>query len=261
MGETLVETSFLMQGLITARAYFNKNNPKEKEIRDKITRIWNNVEWNWYRKEPESKFLTWHWSPDQGWIINHQLIGWNETMVTYLLAIASPTHPIPASMYYTGWANQDSTGKQYRKNWGQTDEGSMYTNGNSYYGIKLDVGVSNGGPLFFTHYSYLGFDPRYLTDAYTNYFRNNRNIALINHRYCVKNPGNYIGYSDSCWGLTASDGPYHYAANEPVLRADNGKITPTGAISSFPYTPKQSMKALRKLLLQLWSFFMGRIWF
>lgn len=147
-GGDLVETSFLIQGLITARAYFNKNNAKEKEIRDKITTIWSNVEWNWYRKEPETKFLTWHWSPDQEWIINHQLIGWNETMVTYLLAIASPTHPVPASLYYSGWANRDSTGQQYRKNWGHTDEGSMYTNGNSYYGIKLDVGVSNGGPLF-----------------------------------------------------------------------------------------------------------------
>ena len=134
-GGDLVETSFLMQGLIAARAYFNKNDVREKEIRDKLTRIWNNVEWSWYRKEPETKFLTWHWSPDQRWIINHQLIGWNETMVTYLLAIASPTHPVPASMYYTGWANQDSKGQEYRKGWGQTGEGSMYTIGYSYYGI------------------------------------------------------------------------------------------------------------------------------
>ncbi|WP_018614421.1 glucoamylase family protein [Segetibacter koreensis] len=260
-GGDLVETSFLMQGLIAARAYFNKNNTKEKEIRDKITGIWNNVEWSWYRKEPETKFLTWHWSPDQGWILNHQLIGWNETMVTYLLAIASPTHPVPASLYYTGWANRDSTGQQYRKNWGQTDQGSMYTNGNSYYGIKLDVGVSNGGPLFFTHYSYLGFDPHYLTDVYTNYFKNNRNIALINHRYCIENPGHYIGYSDSCWGLTASDGPYHYVANEPILRADNGKIAPTGAISSFPYTPKQSMKALSNYYYNYGHFLWGEYGF
>lgn len=260
-GGDLVETSFLMQGLIAARAYFNKNNAKEKAIRDKITSIWNNVEWSWYRKEADSKFLTWHWSPDKEWIINHKLIGWNEAMITYLLAIASPTHSIADSMYYSGWANQDSTGQQYRKNWGQTADGSMYTNGNSYYGIKLDVGVSDGGPLFFTHYSYLGFDPHYLQDAYTNYFNNNRNIALINHRYSIENPGNYLGYSDSCWGLTASDGPYHYAANEPVLKMDNGKITPTGAISSFPYTPVESMKALRNYYYNYGRFLWGEYGF
>ena len=137
-------------------------------------------------------------------------------MITYLLAIASPTHAIPASMYYSGWANQENKGQQYRKNWGKTTEGSMYTNGNTYFGIPLAVGVSNGGPLFFTHYSYMGFDPHSITDKYTNYFINNQNIARINHRYCIENAGRFIGYSDSCWGLTASDGPYNYSADEPV---------------------------------------------
>ena len=155
-GADLVETSFLMQGLLAARQYFSANNAQEKLIRDKINAIWKKAEWDWFRQYPNSKFLYWHWSPDQAWVINHNLIGWNETMITYLLAIASPTHPVPASMYYTGWANQDSTGQKYRAAWGQTKEGSMYTNGNTYFGIKLDVGVSNGGPLFFTHYSYYG---------------------------------------------------------------------------------------------------------
>ena len=226
-GGDLVETSFLLQGLLTARAYFNKDDAREKIIRDKITKIWKKTEWSWYRRYPDSKFLYWHWSPDQGWIIDHRLIGWNETMVTYLLAIASPTYSVPASMYYTGWANQDSTGQQYRAGWGQTTEGSMYTNGNKYYDIKLDVGVSNGGPLFFTHYSYLGYDPKQITDRYTNYFVNNQNIGRINYLYCVDNPGHYVGYGDSCWGLTASDGPYNYSADEPVLRQDRGKIAPS----------------------------------
>jgi hypothetical protein len=245
-GGDLVETSFLMQGLLAARAYFNTNDAKEKTIRDKITAIWKKVEWDWYRRYADSKFLYWHWSPDQAWIVNHRLIGWNEVMVTYLLAIASPTHAVPASMYYTGWANQDSTGQQYRSGWGGTTEGSMYTNGNSYYGIKLDVGVSNGGPLFFTHYSYMGYDPHQVNDKYTNYFINNQNIARINYLYCVDNPKKYKAYGDSCWGLTASDGPYGYSADEPVVRQDRGKIAPTGAISSFPYTPVASMKALKR---------------
>lgn len=260
-GGDLVETSFLMQGLLAARAYFNTNDAKEKTIRDKITSIWKQVEWDWYRRYPDSKFLYWHWSPDQAWVINHRLIGWNEVMVTYLLAIASPTHPVPASMYYTGWANQDSIGQQYRSGWGQTSEGSMYANGNSYYGIKLDVGVSNGGPLFFTHYSYLGYDPHQVNDKYTNYFINNQNIARINYLYCVDNPKKYKGYGDSCWGLTASDGPYGYSADEPVLRQDKGKIAPTGAISSFPYTPVASMKALKRYYNTYGKFLWGEYGF
>jgi hypothetical protein len=260
-GGDLVETSFLLQGLLTAKAYFNNNDPKEKLIRDKITAIWQKTEWDWYRRYPDSKYLYWHWSPDKEWIIDHRLIGWNETMVTYLLAIASPAHPVPAGMYYTGWANQDSTGQQYRANWGGTTDGSMYTNGSKYYDIKLDVGVSNGGPLFFTHYSYLGYDPHKITDRYTNYFDNNQSIARINHRYCVDNPGNYKGYGDSCWGLTASDGPYNYSADEPILRQDRGKIGPTGAISSFPYTPVQSMKALKNYYHNYGKFLWGEYGF
>lgn len=260
-GGDLVETSFLLQGLIAARAYFKESNKDEEQIRKGITSIWERIEWDWYRRFPDSKFLYWHWSPDQAWVINHRLIGWNETMVTYLLAIASPGHPVPASLYYSGWANQDSTGQQYRSAWGGTREGSMYTNGNSYFGIKLDVGVSNGGPLFFTHYSYLGYDPHQLTDKYTNYFTNNQHIAQINLNYCITNPHHYKGYGDSCWGLTASDGPFHYSADEPVFNRDLGKIAPTGALASFPYTPRESMSALKNYYYNYGKFLWGEYGF
>jgi exo beta-1,2-glucooligosaccharide sophorohydrolase (non-reducing end) len=260
-GADLVETSFLLQGLIAARQYFNGSSENEKLIRDKINAIWQKAEWDWFRQYPDSKFLYWHWSPDQAWVINHTLIGWNETMVTYLLAIASPTHAVPASMYYSGWANQDSTGQKYRSAWGRTKDGSMYTNGNTYFGIKLDVGVSSGGPLFFTHYSYMGYDPHAITDKYTNYFINNQNIARINYNYCVQNPKNNKGYNDSSWGLTASDGPFNYSADEPVLWQDNGKIAPTGAISSFPYTPVESMKALKNYYYNYGRFLWGEYGF
>lgn len=260
-GADLVETSFLVQGLLAARQYFSGNNANERTIREKITSIWKKTEWVWFRQTPDSKFLYWHWSPDQGWVINHKLIGWNETMVTYLLAIASPSHAVPASMYYSGWANQDSTGRKYREAWSQSEAGNKYTNGNSYYGVKLDAGVSTGGPLFFTHYSYLGYDPHLITDNYTNYFRNNQRIARINHRYCIENPNNYQGYSDSAWGLTASDGPFGYAVDEPVKSRDHGKITPTGAISSFPYTPEESMRALKNYYFNYGHFLWGEYGF
>ncbi len=260
-GADLVETSFLIQGLLAARQYFTGGNDREKLIREKITRIWQQVEWDWFRRYPDGDYLFWHWSPDREWVINHRLIGWNETMVTYLLAIASPAHPIPAEMYYKGWASQEITAQQYRSGWGQSLDGSMYTNGNTYYGIKLDVGVNNGGPLFFTHYSYMGYDPHFITDLHVNYFINNQNIATINYRYCLDNPKGYKGYGEDGWGLTASDGPYDYSADEPVLWQDHGKLTPTGAVSSFPYTPEESMKALKNYYFNYGHFLWGEYGF
>ena len=246
-GGDLVETSFLFQGLLVARQYFDHNTVEENQIRESITKLWEAVEWNWYDREKENKYLTWHWSPDKEWVIDHKLIGWNETMITYILAMASPTHSIPISMYYNGWASQEEGAVKYRKAWGKTDDGSFYTNGNNYHGLQLPVGVSNGGPLFFVHYSYMGLDPHQLTDKYTNYFENNKNIALINWRYCAENPKNHKGMGNDFWGLTASDGPWGYRAIEPNMENDNGTLAPTGALASFPYTPEQSMVALKNM--------------
>jgi hypothetical protein len=242
---------------LAAQQYFDKNDEKEATIRRRIQQIWEGVEWSWYRKAPQDDYLTWHWSPDQEWVIDHQLIGWNETMITYLLAIASPTHAVPASLYYTGWASPSEHAQQYRSNWGKTSAGKDYINRNTYFGITLPVGVSTGGPLFFIHYSYLGADPRAINDAYTNYFDNNRSIAQINHRYCIENPKDYEGYSDKSWGLTASDGPWHYSANEAAEHADEGKLTPTGALASIVYTPEASMQALRHFYNEYGHFLWG----
>ncbi len=256
-GGDLVETSFLLQGLLTAGQYFDQNSREEKLIRERIQKIWENVEWNWYKRYPDNEYLLWHWSPDKEWIINHRLIGWNETMITYLLAIASPTYWVPASMYYSGWASQSDASQKYRSNWGKTEDGANYTNGKIYYGIELPVGVSTGGPLFFIHYSYLGLDPHKVQDKYTNYFSNNQNIALINYRYCIENPNGHQGYGKNTWGLTASDGPEGYSANEAAPHADEGKVTPTGALASFPYTPEQSMQALKNYYYNYGKFLWG----
>ena len=245
-GGDLVETSFLIQGLLAARQYFHGSDPAEQSLYRRITVLWETVEWNWYRQNPTSDYLYWHWSPQWAFQIHHNLIGFNEVMITYLLSIASPTHGVPASMYYSGWSSQSENAQHYREGWGGTKDGNLYSNGHTYYGIKLDVGVGPGGPLFFTHYSFMGMDPHSLHDRFTaSYFENNRNIARINRAYAIANPKHYAGYGPDAWGLTASDGPHGYAAQAPDEADDIGNITPTGALASFPYTPDASMAALK----------------
>ena len=225
-GGDLVETAFLMQGLLSARQFFDADNPSEKAIREIITKLYEDVEWDFYSRN-NSGVLYWHWSPNYTWQMNFPLRGYNEALIVYLLAIASPTHPVPASYWNSGWTSN-----------------SNYKNGNSWYGHKLLVGPAYGGPLFFSHYSFLGFDPRGIKNKDINYFTNNRNHTLINRGWCIANPLNHKGYSAECWGLTASDNPFGYLAHEPGNR-DNGTIAPTAALSSMPYTPTESMAALR----------------
>lgn len=241
-GGDLVETAFMMQGLLAARQYFNRDTPAEREIRDTVTQFWRGIEWDWYRRKPDSDVLYWHWSPDHGFHIRHPLIGWNETMIIYLLAIASPTHAVPASLWHTGWAGQSERNVTYRRNWSRTTQGDHFTNGNSYYGVKLEVGEGNGAELFFTHFSFMGFDPRGLRDRYTDYFTNNRAIALIQHAYAVENPLKFKGYGADCWGRSAG---VNAGGGRVLPRDDNGTINVMASLASMPYTPGESMAALR----------------
>ncbi len=256
-GGDLVETSFLMQGLLTARQYFKNDGARGEAIYRRITKLWEGVEWEWYRDNATDDFLYWHWSPEWGFMIHHPLIGYNETLPVYLLAIASPTHPVPASMYYSGWASQSERAQHYREGWSEQSEGDHYANGHTYNGIKLDVGVGSGGPLFFTHYPFLAFDPHALHDRYTDsYFENSRKIALINRAWCIENPKHYKGYGANAWGLTAGSGPFDYSASAPDKQNDQGTIVLTGALSSFPYTPKESMEAFKHFYRDLG----GELW-
>jgi len=216
----LVETSFMIQGLLTARQYFDANNPVENELRQRATDLYEDVEWDWYRNtaNTDGSDLYWLWSPTNGWAISFPIAGYNECVVSYILAIASPTHPIPASCYYTGWAGENN-----------------FINGNTYYGYKQWAGIYELR-MFWTHYSNLGFDPRNLTDGICNYFYNSRNIALIDRAYCAANPNNFTGYSDLVWGMTNSQDPAGYAGHAPGA-SDNGTIAPTAAIGSMPFTP------------------------
>ena len=224
-GGDLVETSFLVQGLLAFRQYLQPGVTAEKTLIDRINVLWKGVEWNWYTKDGED-VLYWHWSPDKNWVMNHQIRGHNETLITYVLAASSPDHSIAASVYHNGYAR-----------------GGDIKNGDPYYGISLPLGDQYGGPLFFAHYSFLGLDPRNLTDTYANYWTQNVNHTLINQKHAVNNPKAWVGYSEENWGFTASDNQSGYSAHSPTN--DLGVITPTAALSSFPYAPDESMKALK----------------
>lgn len=223
-GADLVETSYLMAGLLTARQYFNGADASETTLRADINLLYNNVEWDWFRNGAQN-VLYWHWSSNYHWEMNMPIRGWNECLITYVLAASATNHSIPPSVYSSGWI------------------GSSFTNGGTYFGYQLPLGPAYGGPLFFSHYSFLGINPNGLSDTYTNYATQNTRHTLINYEYCKANPRAWYGYSDSCWGLTASDIPNGYTASSPTN--DVGVIAPTAAISSMPYTPNESMKAIK----------------
>jgi hypothetical protein len=256
-GADIVETSFLIQGLLTARQYFNSNSDvNEIALRDSINSIWNAVDWNWFTQNGNVNSLYWQYNPSYSntsdiWSI--PVTGWNEALITYVLAASSPDHAISKSIYDNGWAKN----------------GAM-KNGNSYYNIRLPLGPNLGGPLFFAHYSFLGINPHQLSDQYANYWDQNTAHSKINYQYCVYNPSQFYGYSNACWGLTASDEKNGYSAHSPTN--DDGVISPTAAVSSIPYTPVESLNAIRffyyKLGNKIWgdygfvdAFNLSQLWY
>lgn len=220
-GGDLVETSYLIAGFLCARQYFDGQNSAETGLRARINRLWGNVNWNLHAANGA---LHWHFVPGHG--LKQRIEGWNECLITYVLAASSPTHAISASVYHEGWA-----------------KGTDFHNGNDYYGIRLPLGPNLGGPLFFSHFSFLGLDPRGLSDRYADYWQQNLNHTLINYEHCVRNPNGFKGYGPDCWGLTASEGDNGYFPHSPS--EDKGVIAPCAALPSMPYTPRQSIRALR----------------
>lgn len=225
-GADIVESAFMFEGLLAAHQYFAKDNSVENQIRGVISELWRQAEWNFFTRGED--VLYWHWSPNNGWGMNHQIKGNNECHIVYILGASSPTYPISEQVYHKGWANANT-----------------FLNGREYYGVKLPLGndIGMGGPLFFTHYSYMGLDPRGLKDRYADYEAQMKAHTLINRAYCIDNPKGYKGYSAKCWGLTASDGDKGYSAHSPAN--DRGVITPTASISSMPYAPAYSLEAMR----------------
>ena len=244
-GGDLVESAFLMQGLLAVREYYKNGTDQEQAIATKIDQLWKEMEWDWYTQGGKD-VLYWHWSPDKEWKMNFALEGYNECLITYVLAAASPTHTIPASAYHKGWGRS----------------GGINTDVEAFgHRLKLKHNGSEamGGPLFWSHYSYLGLNPKGLKDRYADYWEENRNHTLINRAWCIKNEGGYEGYGENLWGLTASYSVKGYAAHRPA--EDLGVISPTAALSSMPYTPKESIQVLKNLYYNYGEKVFGRYGF
>ncbi|MER8401806.1 glucoamylase family protein [Mesorhizobium sp. M1348] len=239
-GADLVETTFLFQGLICAREYFAEMATEEVLLRQRVNALLLPAEWNWFARG--ARQLMWHWSPNHGWAMDSPIRGWNECMLTFVLAAGSTRHPIDPGIYHEGFAG-----------------GSDFRNGRDHYGIVLPLGMDSGGPLFFSQYSFCGLDPRGLSDRYADYWQQNLRHTQINYRHCVRNPHSHLGYGPDCWGLTASHGPRGYVAHAPDR--DFGVITPSAALSSFPYAPAEAMRALRGFLTKPRKRIWGRFGF
>lgn len=230
-GADLVESSFLMQGLIAVREYYKNGTEQEKAVAERIDQLWQEMEWDWFTQDGKD-VLYWHWSPNYNWDMNFALEGYNECLITYVLAAASPSHTIQADTYHAGWARG----------------GKIKVDKEAYgypLGLKHNGAEEMGGPLFWAHYSYLGLNPMGLKDQYADYEQENRNHTLINRAWCLENPGQYKGYGEDLWGLTASYSVNFYNAHHPGN--DNGVISPTAAVSSIPYTPEESLKVIKNL--------------
>ena len=241
-GGDLVETCYLLQGLLCVRQFFKDGNEQERKLASRVDALWRGVDFDWYRNGGQN-VLFWHWSPDYGWKKNFPVHGYNECLILYIVAASSPDHSIPAEVYHEGWAQN-----------GGIDKISSYKNDTLHLHMQGDP--PHGGPLFWSQYSYLGLDPRDLKDRYADYWNENVTQSIINYTWCIDNPKHYPGYGEDNWGLTASYSVVGYAAHAPDLRNDLGVISPTAAISSLPYTPRQSMSAIRHWYEQM----RGKLW-
>ncbi len=235
-GGDLVETAFLIQGLLTVREYFKSDTAATAiSLTERINTIWEEVEWDFYTRGGED-VLYWHWSPNVGWEMNFDVRGYNECLIMYILAASSPTHAIEPSVYHDGWARSGDISRD-----------------TVYFGLTTEVDHYENnpapvGPLFWAHYSYLGLNPNGLRDKYARYDTLVINHALIHYRYALDNPENYPGYGENVWGMTSSYSPTGYAGHRPGR--DLGVISPTAALSSFPYTPEESMQHLKYLYFE-----------
>ncbi|MDM7914397.1 MAG: glucoamylase family protein, partial [Candidatus Eisenbacteria bacterium] len=221
-----IDSALLFAGILDAREYFTTDDPVDVQVRTLADSLYYRADWNFFRNGNPGILMGWR--PGTGFAGFGQWVGYNEAMILYILAIGSPTHPVPASSWNT-W----TSGYHWQTQYGYT------------YVIFP--------PLFGHQYSHCWIDFRYIQDAHMRgrgitYFENSRRATLAQRNYCIANPFGHIGYGANLWGITACDGPDGYAAHgAPPPQNDDGTIAPTAPAGSIPFTPDESLAVLQNL--------------
>ena len=233
-----IDTAFLLAGALTAGAYFDRDTPEEREIRDLSDVLYLRADWQW--AQDRGLTISQGWKPEIGFLRNRWQ-GYSEALLMYALGLGSPTHPL-ACESYPAWC---STYK-WKK----------------IYGVEFLY----GGPLFIHQYSHLWLDLRGIQDDFMrekgiDYFENSRRATLIQQRYAIRNPRRFAHYGEHCWGITASDGPgpasarvagvkrkfLDYAARGVPFGPDDGTIAPWAVVASLPFAPEVVLPTIRHL--------------
>ncbi|MEO8558999.1 MAG: glucoamylase family protein [Rhodospirillales bacterium] len=233
---SLIDTTLLLAGVLTAATYFDRDAADENEIRRRADFIYRRVDWLWARGGGVSEWQG--WKPEGGFL-HYGWDGYDEAIILYVLGMASPTFPLPADNY-AKWT-------------------ATYQWENIY-----DVEFLYGGPLFLHHYSqawidFAGIRDQFMREKKSDYFENSRRAALVQREYARRNPYGFAGYGKDCWGITACDGPgfttltiggrerrfLGYAARGVPFGPDDGTIDPCATLASLPFTPELSLSALR----------------
>jgi hypothetical protein len=234
-----IDTALLVAGMLTAAAYFEGDDETEAEIRALATLIYERIDWRWALNKGDT--IAMGWKPSSGFL-RYRYQGYDEAIILYTLALASPTHPIPQSSYdaFTASYSWQSFG----------DKTYLYA-----------------GPLFihlFSHawIDFRGIQDRPMAEKNWDYFRNTQVAIAVQRDYAERNPGHFVGYSNDIWGLSASDGPpptrrmrggrhpkvLGYAARGAPFGPDDGTIAPWAALACLPYDRQAAIAGTKALL-------------
>ncbi|WP_342629963.1 glucoamylase family protein [Nguyenibacter vanlangensis] len=237
-----VDTTLLLGGVLFAQSYYDRDTPPERAIRRLADRLYRRVDWAWMRRR--APLLAMGWTPS-GRFLRNDWDGYNEGMLIYLLALASPTHPVPAGTW------QAWTGT-YARQWGR------------FQGQTL----LNFAPLFGHQYSESWIDFRGIRDGWSrdhdlDYFENSRRATYAQRAYAQANPGGWRDYGPDIWGLTACNGPgiatrtvdgrsrsflaYSARGAGRDYVSDDGTIAPTAAGGSIAFAPEIALPALEAM--------------
>jgi len=235
---SMIDTALLIAGALTASMYFDSSAADEIELRKIVDLLFRRVDWRWAQDGGET--LRQGWKPECGFL-HYGWEGYNEAIVLYVLALGSPTHPLKGHCYHAWTATYQ---------W------------ENVYGYDFLY----GGPLFVHQFSHAWIDFRGIKDPFMrekrcDYFENSRRATLVQREYAQRNPNEFAGYDEHCWGLTACDGPtdelpdtageprrlFGYAARGVPYGPDDGTIAGWAPLASLPFTPDVALDAVRQM--------------